>query len=312
MSSEFARIGLIEAILKRPSGNIALGIGDDCAVLHPSAHPRVWTVDAAVEGVHFSRAFQALDELSYRAFMAAASDLAAMGARGVAALSSLTLPIELTDGELIELAKGLARAADLCACPVVGGNLARANVLTLTTSVLGECPSRVITRSGAKPGDDIFVTGPVGAAALGLRALQRGEHEQERWAEVVRRFRAPRARLDVALELAAIASAAIDISDGLLQDLGHLCRASGVGARVESDSLPRVSGFEELARELGEDAHALMLLGGEDYEVLFTSAESVPSALAARIGRIGEPPEVVAVDASGRELKYEGGFDHFA
>lgn len=308
MSSEFERIGLIEAILTRPSGNVAVGIGDDCAVLQPSRHPRVWTVDTAVEGVHFARTLMTLEQAAYRAFMAAASDLAAMGARGVAALSALTLPTTLADRELEELARGFARAADACACPVVGGNLARADVLTLTTTVLGECPRKVLLRSGAHAGDGLYVTGSLGGAALGLRALQAKVSAPE---AILTRFREPVARLDIAARVADLASAAIDISDGLAQDLAHLCRASGVGARVEAELVPLAPGAAELAQVLGCDALDCALAGGEDYELLFTSALPVESTLARRIGTITDTRTLELLHAGGTR-PLQGGFDHFA
>lgn len=310
MSSEFARIALLEASLKQASNEVALGIGDDCAVLNPSAYPRVWTVDAMVEGVHFTRALMTLEQAAYRAFMAAASDLAAMGAAPVAALSALTLPSAFSDDELRLLASGLARAAQLCACPIVGGNLARAEELTLTTSVLGECRGPVITRQGARPGDGVFVTGPVGGSALGLRALQAG-YSDARFEAAISCFRAPRARLDLAAQVAAIASAAIDISDGLAQDLDHVCRASGVGIELDAASIPRLPGFAAAAQVLGVDPLALALSGGEDYELAFT-APAAPRELATRIGTVVAGTRVCARDAQGRELVLAPGFDHFA
>jgi thiamine-monophosphate kinase len=313
MSSEFARIAMIEQLLTRSSEEVRLGIGDDCAVLNASGQARVWTIDAAVEGVHFSRAHMSLEQAAHRAFMAAASDVAAMGGRCVAALSALTLPVACSDAELKQLVTGIARAADACACPVIGGNLARAPTLTLSTSVLGECPRRVLTRAGAREGDAIYVTGTLGGAALGLRALLAGRTDDPRFASMIAMFRAPRARLDVALTLAELASAAIDLSDGLVQDLTHLCRASGVGAELEATLLPQLPDFAAAAAALGCSPHALALSGGEDYELLFTAPASVPRELGVRIGTItGARGRVMVRDASGQPLDVASGFDHFA
>jgi thiamine-monophosphate kinase len=314
MSSEFARIAQLEALFRRSSPDISLAIGDDCAVLAPSAHRRVWTVDSAVENVHFSRAFMALGAIAYRSFMAAASDVAAMGGRAVGALSALTLPSSFSDDELMELASGLVRAADACACPIVGGNLARGRELSLTTTVLGECATAVATRAGARVGDGLFVSGPLGGAALGLSALSRGHGDDARYRAAIACFLAPRARLDLAHQLANVASAAIDVSDGLAQDLAHLCEASGVGALVEADRLPLLADAAALARELDRDAIALALGGGEDYELLFTAApDQVPAALGTRIGTIVNRDRGLSVlDAQGRALPLAPGFDHFA
>ncbi|HEX5659811.1 MAG TPA: thiamine-phosphate kinase [Polyangiales bacterium] len=299
---EFTRIARIEALLKRASNDVLVGIGDDCAVLTGSLHPRVWTVDAAVEGVHFSRAIMTLEDVGYRSFMAAVSDVAAMGGRAVAAVSALILPTSLHDDELHQLVSGLARACDACACPIVGGNLARGSELSLTTSVLGECAGRVITRSGARPGDHVYVTGTLGGSALGLHALLAGRRE------CAEKYLAPRARLDLAGKLASIASAAIDISDGTLQDLGHLCTASGVSARLEATLLPLESA--DIARGFGLDPVTLALEGGDDYELLFTSAQDVPWAT--RIGSIHEGAGVQVLETDGHARRTSRGFDHFS
>lgn len=314
MSSEFARVAQIEAILRRECREVSLSIGDDCAVLAPSDKPRVWTVDAAVQGVHFSRDYMALDDIAYRAFMAAASDVAAMGGRCVAALSALVLPGTFSDAELRLLVTGLARAADLCGCPIVGGNLARGGELSLTTSVLGECPNQVITRSGARVGDGLFVTGSLGGAALGFRALSSGRGNEALFAREIEHFLQPRARLDCALDMARYATSAIDISDGLMQDLEHLCRASHVGARVEASALPLLAGFADAARALSLDPIALALDGGEDYQLLFTAPRTdVPNELAHWIGTITDERDGVCVlDAEGHERTRGRGFDHFA
>ena len=175
MATEFDRIArLSQAFRSAPNDRVALGIGDDAAVLNSNARPTVWTIDSAVEGVHFSRTFMGLADIGYRAFMAAASDVAAMGGRAVGALCAWVLPADLSEADFDELSSGVARAAELCNCPVIGGNLARGSELSLTTTVLGESPGPLALRSGARPGDALFVSGPVGAAALGLSALRAG------------------------------------------------------------------------------------------------------------------------------------------
>jgi len=312
-TSEFSKIARIEAILRRECREVSLSMGDDCAVLRPTDKPRVWTVDSAIAGVHFSRDFMSLDHIAQRAFAAAASDVAAMGGRAVAALSALTLPCTFTDDELTELVTGLARASDRFACPIVGGNLARGSELSLTTTVLGECPVRVLTRSGAQLGDGVFVTGTVGGAALGLRALSAQRGQEAVFLPAIEQFLTPAARLDVALEVAGLASAAIDVSDGLLQDLEHLCRASRLGARIEAALLPLLAGFVDAAEGLQLDPFALALEGGEDYQLLFTAPrELVPAGLATWIGSVVAESEGVRVfERAGTERATGRGFDHF-
>jgi thiamine-monophosphate kinase len=312
VSSEHVRVARIRELLARPSDQVVLGIGDDCAVLAPSALPQIASVDAAVEGVHFSRPFMREQEIGYRALMAAASDIAAMGGAARAALCALALPAALSDAALDALLLGLAEAADELGFPIVGGNLARASELSLATTVLGECREKPVTRHGARAGDGVFVTGSVGGAALGLAALRRDASRPPRHAAAIARFLRPRARLDLAGELARLASSAIDVSDGLAQDLGQLCRASGVGARLELAHVPRLPDFEALARELGQDADALLLGGGEDYELLFSAPPAqVPPAFATRIGTIEAGGGLRVIGADGSQRAEVPGYDHF-
>jgi thiamine-monophosphate kinase len=311
VSTEHQRIARIRALFARSSPAISLGIGDDCAVLAPSPRARVWTVDAAIENVHFERGLMRDDEIGYRALMAAASDIAAMGAEATGILCALALPASFGDSELDTLLAGFAAAADALQCPVVGGNLARATELSITSSVLGEA-ERPLTRSGARPGQGLFVTGTVGGAALGLTALRAGEARTGSYAECIARFLRPCARLDLAAALARCASSAIDISDGLAQDLAHLCAASGVGAHVTLPAVPHAARFIELARALNRDPNALVLAGGEDYEVLFSAdIGSVPSGVGTQIGTISEGSSLHFSDEAGRALKPPAGFDHF-
>lgn len=289
-----------------------LGIGDDCAVLAPTAVTQVWTIDAAVENVHFSRAFMSFEQIAYRAFMAAASDIAAMGGRAVAALSALSLPRDFSDEELDELLAGIGAAADRLQVVVAGGNLARAEELTLTTTVLGECPAKVLRRDAGRVGDGVFVTGTLGGAALGLSALQARESETGPYAASMERFLRPLARLDLAPRVAKLASCAIDVSDGLLQDLTHVCTASRVGATLFSASFPKLPDFDALALQRGHPPNALVLGGGEDYELLFTATPgTVPEELATQIGVVTVDRGVRVLDADGAPLPTVPGFDHF-
>lgn len=296
-----------------PSAHVELGIGDDAAVLAASGKRSVISVDAAFENVHFRRSFAALDVIAERALIAALSDLAAMGAAPRAALLALGLPDDTLDEDVDALAAGFARASEHHACPIVGGNLSRANELSITSTVVGETEAAPLTRSGARDGDSLFVTGVVGAAALGLLLLER-DNDDPRGQPFVARFLKPVARIAEGLALRGQASAAIDVSDGLLQDLAHVCRASGVGAMVETMHLPLARGFVEMAHALGRDPLALALGGGDDYELLFTlPAGSRAPDFGTRIGTItARSGEVSAVDGSGKKLDLPAyGYRHF-
>ncbi len=312
MSSEHERIARLEKWLGRDNPEVEIGIGDDCAVLSPAASSEVWTIDAAVEGIHFLREGMALDAIGYRAFMAAASDIAAMGARARAALSALILPQSFSDDALEQLMSGMARAADVCECSIAGGNLARGSELSITTTVLGIPYGPALLRSGARVGDRVYVTGPLGGAALGLSALCAEETAADA-APFVSAYLRPRARLDLARHLSEVATSAIDISDGLVQDAGHVATASNVALHLERERIPTLPGFERLCQRLGQDVLEKLLTGGDDYEVLFTAPQGLELGWATPIGEVHDGPAAVCVrDAQGKRLDVAAtGFDHF-
>jgi thiamine-monophosphate kinase len=291
-----------------------LGIGDDAAVLHP-AGAVIATVDAAVEGVHFRRDLLPLEDVSSRAIEAAASDVAAMGGDlagvGCGLLLAWTLPRDLSEEDFDALVAGARRAADRLSTRVVGGNLASSPTITLTTTALGRCAGRVVARGGARPGDVIAVSGPLGAAAIGLRALLSGRGDAPAFAPFVARWRAPRARVDLASEIARHASAAIDLSDGLAQDAGHVAKASRCALVLHAELIPTLDGQGAVARSLGHDALELALRGGEDYEVLATGPREGFGDPWSVIGEVIEGAGVL-VSRGGVTRPVEGaGWDHF-
>ena len=305
-SSEHARIARLCTRFVTASPDVLLGIGDDAAWLSPDL---VVSVDAQVEGIHFLPRFAAYDVLAERAAVAALSDLAAMGARPLAMLSSLILPRTFDDASLDLIHEGFARAADLYGAPMVGGNLAAGTELSFSTTVLGRA-SAPLRRSGARVGDGIFVTGHVGARALGLRALL-ANHDDETLAPFVDAWLRPIPRIAEGLALLGVASACVDVSDGLLADLGHVLEASGVGAEIELATLPFAPDFERACAALGVDPLDPALDGGEAYELVFTASTAPPIA-AARIGTIREGTELVLRDADGTPRpRTRVGFDHF-
>ena len=309
---EFQRIARLAALFGRPSPP-DVGIGDDCAVLFPSGAV-VATVDAAVEGVHFRRDLLSLEDASCRAVEAAASDVAAMGGElagvGCGLLLAWTLPVTLTEGDFDALARGARRAADRLGARVIGGNLAAAQTLTLTTTVLGRAPAGLLTRGGARPGDVVAVSGALGAAALGLNALLAGRGGDAGFAPFVAGWRSPRARVDLGRSIATRAHAAIDVSDGLAQDAGHLAQASGCAITLDVEQLPMLAGQRERAAELGLDAVELALTGGEDYELLAAGPCEAFGPEWTVIGEVTEGAGVIALEA-GVARRIGAGWDHF-
>ncbi len=295
------------------SAEVTLGIGDDAAVLEPPSLPLVLTVDASVEGTHFERSLLALEEVGARAFEAALSDLAAMGARPLAALSALNLPRGFSARELERLTRGQANASRRCRCPIVGGNVARGPSLSLTTVALGVA-ERPLTRAGAKPGDECWLVGDVGLAAAGLALLRRRRvrlgAEATRCIEAWRR---PRALLTRGIALAGLARAAIDVSDGLAGDAGRLAGASGCRLLIEEQALRRALPRElaAAAAMLGQDPLELALAGGEDYALVAAGASARRPRWARRIGRFTRGRGGYLERADGSRLPLGSGFDHF-
>ena len=309
---EFDRIRALTRRFHVESDAVQLGIGDDAAVLRAQPHPTVLSVDVAVQGIHFEPRFASYREIGARAFTAAVSDLGAMGSTPLAALSSLIVPAALAAADFEELNAGLAEAAARYACPVVGGNLSSGSTLSLTTTVVGKLEGPGLYRSGARAGDEVYVSGPLGSAALGLRLLQLGA--AERGPQFVRAFRAPEARIAQGRQLAGMATSAVDVSDGALQDLGHICEASQLGARIEAARVPLAAGMAELARALGEDPLRLALQGGDDYELIYTLPPGTSDPCGGtRIGvMLSAPGAVEVVDERGDAVGLSGrGYRHF-
>jgi thiamine-monophosphate kinase len=294
-----------------------VGIGDDAAVLAAGSEPWVCSVDTSVEGVHFTHELASLEDIGYRSFQAALSDLAAMGAVPRASLSSLILPRGFSRSQLEALSRGQAEAARAGGCPIVGGNLARGSELSLTTTVLGHT-ERPLLRSGARPGHELWLIGAVGQAAAGLASLRghapggRAPHEQAALERCVSAWRRPRALIEQGRVLASSAGAAIDISDGLVADATRIARASGVRIQIERERLLRALGGEltTVSRLLRRAPLRFALYGGEDYALLATGEASRRPGIARVIGHVSRGKGLWLVQRGGRRQPLLGGYDH--
>jgi thiamine-monophosphate kinase len=301
--------------LQRP--DVRLGIGDDAAVLDvPPGAELVVTVDTLVAGVHFPENLPA-EAVGHRALAVSLSDLAAMGSEPAWALLALTLP--KADEEWLEgFSRGLFALADRHQVTLVGGNMAQGPT-NISVTLQGFAPQgKALTRSGAQTGDLIYVTGHPGDAAAGLKMLQAGKNDFAH--PCLRRFAYPEPRIAAGMALRGIASTAIDVSDGLLADLGHLLEARTLGAKLGLELLPL---SESLLAVYGVDkARELALTGGDDYELLFTVHAGQVAAAEARLKELGCPvtcigaiepiPGIQCVDAKGREHKFDlPGYKHF-
>jgi thiamine-monophosphate kinase len=299
---------------QRVGAEIDVGIGDDAAVLRArGSQLLVWTSDACVEGVHFDRRWLGLDDIGFRSFQAALSDLAAMGAEPIAALSNLILPAGFSEKELGRLSRGQAAAARSTRCPIVGGNLSRGGELSITTTALGRCTAPLL-RSSARLGDELWLVGDVGLARAGLEILRRNLPASSGYrARCVAAWRRPRALIAQGSRLCGKAHAALDVSDGLSGDAARIAEASRVRIVIEEPALLR-SFAPELGRAaalLGVSALELALYGGEDYALLATGARAQRPRAAKRIGRVERGRGVGLERLPGEKLHELGaGFDH--
>ena len=319
---ELGEFGLIDRIAQRVhhSPAVVLGIGDDAAALLPTPGTlTLITSDMLLEGVHFDLDFCDPQSLGRKSLAVNLSDLAAMGARPRQFLLSVALPkglsLEFVDGFM----SGILEQAERFGVTLVGGDTcASLGGLAVSITALGEqVPERVVRRSGAAPGDLVCLTGTVGDAALGLAGLRQGGRSGFLVARQL--DPTPRVAAGVALAEAGLASAMIDVSDGVLGDLTHICGLSGTGARLELAALPL---SEEYRAACGADPYALALTGGEDYELLFCirkdargEVEELLKGEGLRFSVIGEivPGDTVQLVTHGGEAYQPGklGFDHF-
>ena len=335
---EFGLINRIRRLLPAASEAL-LGIGDDCAALRPTAgRDLLLTSDLLVDHVDFTQQTIPPFCLGRKAMGVNLSDIAAMGGLPRAALVTLALPFE-TEVEFVdELYRGLREEGARYAVEILGGDLSASSTLMIGVTLVGEVePGKAVTRSGAKPGERVWVTGALGASAAGLAALKAGfrlsdnrvEAPSEVPARLIEAIRkgierhwcpTPRIREGRALAEAGVASAMIDLSDGLASDIRHLCRESGVSARIAEDRIPVDPAVLAIAQYLGKDPIAMALEGGEDFELLFTSSARPADILdllsggipVTEVGEVREQGQGCFLERSGgAAVPLTGGYDHF-
>jgi thiamine-monophosphate kinase len=297
-AGEFELIRRFTQALPLAGEGVRVGPGDDAAVLAPPpGEELVATADAVVEGVHFDRTFTP-EDVGWKALAVNLSDLAAMGARPLWALVCLGVPPGARPAAVVRIAHGLGACARRHRIAIAGGNVTRAAELSVTVTVLGAVPEgRALLRSGARSGDLVLVTGTLGDAALGRLPGAP--------AALVRRQRRPAPRLAAGRALAGLVRAAIDVSDGLVQDLGHLCEASGVGARIGAADLPVSDAARRFARVRADVCDAA-LTGGEDYELVLAVAPSLLAAARAAAAKARTPLSVIGRFVRGRGVRVVG------
>jgi thiamine-monophosphate kinase len=313
MNRRYTEDELISKLFAPLAGPAALGLKDDAALLPARAAPIVATVDALVGGVHFFPE-DPPGLIAKKALRTNLSDLAAKGAEPIGFLLALALPPDWTNDWLADFAAGLGEDSKAYRCPLLGGDtVSTPGPLTLSITALGEAPGGgFVPRSGARPGDAIYVSGTIGDAALGLR-LRRDQALRAKLTAKARdylldRYLLPRPRVELAPLLRGCARAAMDVSDGLAGDLAKLAKASRVGAQVRIEDVP----LSEAAREaIGVEPSLLelALTGGDDYEILFCAAQgAAPAGPETPCARIGE---IIAGDGDTRFLDYRKNIVNF-
>ena len=314
---------LIDRYFKKPVRHADMGIGDDCALLSAAhGHQLAISADMLVEGRHFLSTVQAA-HLGHKALAVNLSDLAACGARPKAFLLALALP-RLDADWLQGFSTGLFQLAEQHGCELIGGDTTQ-GPLNIAITVLGDVPQgQALLRSGARAGDDLYVSGTVGDARLALEAFRGHISLPEAvFAHARARMETPTPRVELGMALRGVASAAADISDGLLGDLGHILEASGVGATLDLSVLESLLSCRPLWHCPRELAHTCILAGGDDYELVFTApvqareqvlaASSRSQTPVTRVGVIRAGSGMEVLDPQGRPLaRHFASFDHFA
>lgn len=327
--------GLIDRLAKRlastgarpAAGEVVLGIGDDASVLAlPAGTQLVTTLDALIEEVHFRRDWSQAEDVGWKSLAVNVSDLGAMGARPLACFITLALPPDVPLRWVDRFYQGLGECAARYGCPVAGGDTVRApDRIAISIAALGSVAAgAAVTRAGARPGDYLCVTGVLGESGAGLALLNRGGRTPADLRRPVEWHRRPAPPVEAGAVLAerGLATAMMDLSDGLASDARHLSKRSSVGLRIERERLPISDATRRAAAKLGVEPWHWALHGGEDYQLLFTVPPErwpeVPPALAAlgvvatRIGEVRRGRQVGLLDPAGAvEPLKPAGFQHF-
>ena len=305
MASESELIAALSAVFKLSDAsvreNVLIGIGDDGAVIAPSSRKSVLAADMAIEGVHFNRKWSTLREIGAKITAANLADVYAMGGDPKYLLVSAGLTADFGIAEITELAQGIAEEAALVGASVVGGDISRAEQLVISISVFGEV-EKPITRSAAKVGDSVVISGLPGKSAAGLIQLQSGVADSP----FISAHKKPIVNYLLAKKFRNVNSMC-DVSDGLLSELNHIASASGVGIELDSKLIADIPGFKELEAGAQSDVWELVLSGGEDHVFVATTSTEIPEG-AFVIGRVDSG---TGVKVSGISNLPATGFRHF-
>ena len=313
---EFGFIDYINAVFRVPEGTV--GIGDDCAVLPAGEGELLFSTDLLMEGVHFLRSESSPEDVGWKAAAVNLSDIAAMGGKPVATFLSIALPKD-AQGEWAErFIEGYRQISSQYDVPLLGGDTTSSlRDIAVNVGILGRCQSgKRLMRSGAKVGETIYVTGPLGDSAAGLQAILKGIRRSEDVKTLIERHKRPLPRVDAGVILiqSGKVGAMMDISDGIASDMRHIMKASKVGAVIELDRLPLSSELISVCAEQGWDRYWLSTSGGEDFELLFTGPDGLENELDIKVypvGKIVDGNELTwTVEGNAVDYDYMG-YKHF-
>ena len=307
---DIGEFGLIDRITRKSKDkSVLVGIGDDAAVVKTEGL-QVLTTDCLVEGDHFRTDWFSAKQIGMKAIEINISDIAAMGAIPKYVLVSLALPKDLDVKFVEEMYQGMWDSCDKYKIDIIGGNMTRSNQIVISITMIGEADKKNLSlRSGANPGDLIFVSGHLGNGKAGLRLFQ----ENLKGFEKVRKsYLEPKAQLDRALKIAPYINSMIDVSDGLAPEIRHICDESKCGAIIYKDKIPIDDEVRDVAKALDEDEYDYALFGGEDFELVYTvSKDNLDKVNGFLVGAITENKEAL-LSFKGKEKKLsESGYDHF-
>jgi len=314
MSNEFETISKFFKPIEKygDQKQFIVGQGDDCAVIRPSTYPLAISIDTQVESIHFFSDMEP-GAIAHRGLCSALSDLAAMGAEPAFFTLALSIPKHINDTWLAAYSRQLANLANQYGISLIGGDTTSSPTLVQTFQVHGYLYQKPLTRSEAKPGDLIVVTGTLGDAALAVKKIS---EQQEVHPDLLSAYNAPLPRFDISRIIANKASACIDISDGLIADLGHICEQSQCGANLYLDQLPLSAAFknEKMTSNL---SYQFSAAGGDDYQLCFTIAEAEWETLPKQaipltvVGQITSDTQVNCYDKYGNPIQLQQtGFQH--
>jgi len=321
IKSEWGLIGRIENLLARTGAGSApgleLGIGDDCALFDTCGEYGLITADISIEGVHFNLATAGPSDIGYRAMASNISDIASMGGTPAYAFISMGIPRGMDEKAVMAVYRGMISVCKKTGTVIAGGDTSASRVLIISIALYGKAGNgRVLTRKGAVSGDGIYVTGTLGDSRAGLELLQKRRAKKSH-PFLTRRHLRPDLRLGESSVIAAETGAhsMIDVSDGLVSDLMHICKSSGTGFEIDADSLPVSAQLKRYCAETGRDHREYALYGGEDYELLFTApgpgADTLEKIGASRIGTIRERGFHIILGGKKKAARIAG-YDHFA